>query len=77
MRDALPNASFIGFTGTPLFTDDEITKKVFGNYVSMYDFQRAVDDGAILTDQFPNLRYHGSRRDQVPVIWSKSKPVNR
>lgn len=46
MRDALPNASFIGFTGTPLFKDDEITRRVFGGYVSTYDFQRAVEDGA-------------------------------
>ncbi|VEN72691.1 Type I restriction enzyme R Protein [Candidatus Desulfarcum epimagneticum] len=46
MRNALPNASFIGFTGTPLFSDDEITKRVFGDYVSTYDFQRAVEDGA-------------------------------
>lgn len=46
MRNALPNASFIGFTGTPLFKDDEITKKVFGDYISTYDFQRAVEDKA-------------------------------
>lgn len=46
MRRALPNASFIGFTGTPLFKDDEITAQVFGEYVSTYDFQRAVDDNA-------------------------------
>ena len=46
MRNALPNASFIGFTGTPLFKDDEITKKVFGDYISTYDFQRAVEDRA-------------------------------
>lgn len=46
MRNALPNASFIGFTGTPLFKDDEITRRVFGDYVSTYDFQRAVDDKA-------------------------------
>jgi type I restriction enzyme, R subunit len=46
MRNALPNASFIGFTGTPLFKDDEITRRVFGEYVSTYDFQRAVDDHA-------------------------------
>ena len=44
MRNALPNANFIGFTGTPLFKDDEITSQVFGNYVSTYDFQRAVED---------------------------------
>lgn len=46
LRNALPNASYIGFTGTPLFTDDEITRRVFGEYVSTYDFQRAVDDHA-------------------------------
>ncbi len=46
VRDALPNASFIGFTGTPLFKEDEITSRVFGNYVSTYGFQRAVEDGA-------------------------------
>lgn len=46
MRNALPNASYIGFTGTPLFKDDEITRRIFGDYVSTYDFQRAVDDNA-------------------------------
>jgi type I restriction enzyme R subunit len=46
LRKALPNASFIGFTGTPLFKDDEMTKRIFGDYVSRYDFKRSVDDGA-------------------------------
>ncbi len=46
MRNALPNASYIGFTGTPLFKEDEITRRVFGEYVSTYDFQRAVEDKA-------------------------------
>jgi len=46
LRNALPNASFIGFTGTPLFKDDEITRRIFGDYVSRYDFKRSVDDGA-------------------------------
>ncbi|MBI3757597.1 MAG: type I restriction endonuclease subunit R, partial [Deltaproteobacteria bacterium] len=46
LRNALPNASFIGFTGTPLFKDDEITRRVFGDYISTYDFQRAVNDKA-------------------------------
>ncbi|VGO17197.1 Type-1 restriction enzyme R protein [Pontiella desulfatans] len=46
LRNALPNASYMGFTGTPLFSDDEITRRVFGEYVSTYDFQRAVEDGA-------------------------------
>ena len=48
MRNALPNASYIGFTGTPLFTNDEITQRVFGGYVSTYDFQRAIEDKATL-----------------------------
>lgn len=46
MRDALPNASFIGFTGTPIEADDRNTPAVFGNYISIYDIQRAVEDGA-------------------------------
>jgi type I restriction enzyme, R subunit len=46
MRNALPNASFLGFTGTPLMTGDEVTKQTFGDYVSTYDFQRAVEDEA-------------------------------
>jgi len=46
MRDALPNASFIGFTGTPLELTDRNTRAVFGDYISIYDIQRAVDDGA-------------------------------
>ena len=46
LRNALPNASYIGFTGTPLFKDDEITRRVFGDYISTYDFQRAVEDKA-------------------------------
>ena len=46
LRNALPSASYVGFTGTPLMKDDEITQKVFGGYLSTYDFQRAVDDKA-------------------------------
>lgn len=46
MREALPNASFIGFTGTPIELTDKNTRAVFGNYVSVYDIERAVKDGA-------------------------------
>lgn len=46
MRDAVPNASFIGFTGTPIANEDKDTRAVFGDYVSIYDIQDAVDDGA-------------------------------
>lgn len=46
MRDALPRASFIGFTGTPIEADDVNTPAVFGNYIDVYDISRAVEDGA-------------------------------
>ena len=46
MREALPNASFIGFTGTPVELKDANTRAVFGEHISIYDIQRAVDDGA-------------------------------
>lgn len=46
MRDALPYASFIGFTGTPIASEDKDTRAVFGDYVSIYDIQDAVKDGA-------------------------------
>jgi type I restriction enzyme R subunit len=46
VRDALPNASFIGFSGTPIETTDASTRAVFGDYISVYDIQRAVVDGA-------------------------------
>ena len=46
MRDALPNASFIGFTGTPIEKSDANTRAVFGDYISVYDIERAVKDGA-------------------------------
>ncbi len=46
LRDALPNASFLGFTGTPLELSGRSTREVFGDYVSVYDLTRAVEDGA-------------------------------
>lgn len=46
MRDALPNASFIGFTGTPIENEDKNTQAIFGEYVDIYDIQQAVEDGA-------------------------------
>lgn len=52
---ALPNAAFLGFTGTPLIDDEiEITKNIFGEYVSIYDFQRAIADGATLPLRYLN-----------------------
>lgn len=52
---AIPNASFLGFTGTPLIADEvEPTKKIFGGYVSVYDFKRAIEDGATLPLRYLN-----------------------
>ncbi|MCW8163506.1 type I restriction endonuclease subunit R [Verminephrobacter aporrectodeae subsp. tuberculatae] len=52
LRDALRNATFIGFTGTPIALEDKDTRAVFGDYVSIYDIQDAVDDGATVPISF-------------------------
>ena len=54
MRDALPNASFVGFTGTPIELQDANTRAVFGNYISIYDIQRAVEDRATVPIYYEN-----------------------
>lgn len=59
LRNALPHASYIGFTGTPLFSNDEITRRVFGDYISTYDFQRAVEDKATVP------LYYDARGDKL------------
>ena len=73
LRKSLPNASFIGFTGTPLFKDDEITKRIFGDYVSRYDFKRSVDDGATVPLYYENRgEYLGLKN---PVINDQIRAV--
>ena len=64
MWNALPKAGYIGFTGTPLFKDDEITRRVFGDYISTYDFKRAVDDKATVP------LYYDARGDKLGVAKS-------
>jgi type I restriction enzyme R subunit len=54
MRLALPNAAFIGFTGTPLFKHDNLTKRIFGSYVSKFDFKRSEEDGATVKLVYEN-----------------------
>ena len=54
MRLALPNAAFIGFTGTPLFSDDHLTRRIFGGYVSRYDFKRSEEDGSTVKLVYEN-----------------------
>ncbi len=54
MRTALPNASFLAFTGTPLIIGEEKTRQVFGEYISVYDFQQSVADGATVPLYYEN-----------------------
>jgi type I restriction enzyme R subunit len=54
MRNALPHAAFIGFTGTPLMVGEEKTRLVFGDYVSVYNFKQAIDDGATVPLYYEN-----------------------
>jgi type I restriction enzyme R subunit len=54
MRNALPNAAFIAFTGTPLIAAEEKTRQVFGDYVSVYNFKQSADDGATVPLYYEN-----------------------
>jgi type I restriction enzyme R subunit len=58
MRDALPNATFLGFTGTPVEKSDANTRAVFGEYVDIYDIKRAVDDGATVPIYYESRLAH-------------------
>lgn len=69
MREALPNASFIGFTGTPVEKVDANTRQVFGDYIDVYDIQRAVDDGATVPIYYEaRLAHLQLRQDQRDLI---------
>ena len=70
LRDALPNASFIGFTGTPIALEDRDTRGVFGEYVSVYDIADAVEDGA--TVQI----YYESRRAKLDLNTAEIERLN-
>ena len=69
MRDALPNASFVGFTGTPIELEDANTRAVFGDYISVYDIQRSVEDGATVPIHYESrlarLELDGSKRPTI------------
>src|SRR3546814_8252687 len=54
MRQALPNAAFMGFTGTPLIEGEEVTRQQFGDYVSIYNFRDAIEDGATVPLYYEN-----------------------
>lgn len=69
MHDALPNASFIGFTGTPIERDDRSTPAVFGDYIDTYDILRAVEDGATVPIYYEGrLAKIGLRKEEKPNI---------
>jgi len=69
LRDALPNATFLAFTGTPISQDDRDTQSVFGNYVSIYDIQQAVDDGATVPIYYESrLAKINLNQDVLPTI---------
>lgn len=69
LRDAIPNASFIGFTGTPLELTDKNTRAVFGDYISIYDIQRAVEDKATVPIYYEGrLAKLDLDEDEKPII---------
>lgn len=70
LRDALPNATYIGFTGTPIDSEDRSTREVFGEYVSVYDLTRAVNDGATVKV------YYESRLAKVALPESARKTLD-
>ena len=76
MRDALPNATFVAFTGTPISKDDRDTQSVFGNYVSIYDIQQAVEDGATVPIYYESrLAKISLKANEVPIIDEKVEEI--
>lgn len=67
MRTALPNAAFIAFTGTPLMVGEELTKRTFGDYVSIYNFKQSIDDKATVPLYYEN---------RIPEVQLKNKDLN-
>ncbi len=76
MRDALPNASFVGFTATPIELRDANTRSVFGDYISVYDIRRSVEDGATVPIYYESrLAELTLDRDEKPVIDAEFEEV--
>ena len=76
MRDALPNATFVAFTGTPISKDDRDTQSVFGNYVSIYDIQQAVEDGATVPIYYESrLAKISLKENEIPIIDEKVEEI--
>jgi type I restriction enzyme, R subunit len=69
LRDALPNATFVAFTGTPVSSEDRNTRAVFGDYIHIYDMQQARDDGATVAIYFESrLAKLGLKESELPDI---------
>ena len=72
LRDALPNASFIGFTGTPIEKEDRDTQKVFGNYIDIYDIAQAVEDGATVPLSYESrlvkIKFNDDTREKIDEL---------
>ena len=69
LRDALPNATFVAFTGTPVSSEDRDTRAVFGDYIHIYDMQQARDDGATVAIYFESrLAKLGLKAESLPDI---------
>jgi type I restriction enzyme R subunit len=69
LRDALPNATFVAFTGTPVSSEDRDTRAVFGDYISIYDMQQSRDDGATVAIYFESrLAKLGLKEDMLADI---------
>ena len=62
----MPNASFIGFTGTPIESTDRNTQAVFGDYIDVYDIQQAVEDGATVRIFYENRLAKISKEKMCP-----------
>lgn len=76
IRDALPNASFIGFTGTPIEREDRNTAMVFGNYIDIYDIEEAVQDGATVPIYYENrLAKLSINENEMPLLDSEFEEV--
>ena len=79
MRDALPHASFVGFTGTPIEKTDANTRAVFGDYISVYDIQRAVQDGATVPiyyeSRLAKLALDETERPKIDRTSPRAKPA--
>ena len=71
IRDALPNASFIGFTGTPIELQDKVTRNVFGEYISVYDIQQAIKDKATVPIYYESRIVDIRMNEQVKPIIDK------